>query len=78
MQRRKLELIDDDPTLFDLPAEWLFPHLPRAESRADHLGLRSLAADVDLQSGKSWPMAPRRSRRHRGRFRAGGDFPDAA
>jgi hypothetical protein len=63
MRRLKVAMIDDDPTLFDVPAEWLVPEF-RANARRrrelDHeYGLRSLANDVDLLSRKEWPKASR-------------------
>jgi len=60
-------MIDDDPTLFDVPAEWLVPELrvnDRRRRELDHEdGLRSLANDVDLLSRKEWPKASRVTRR---------------
>ena len=67
MRRQKVAMIDDDPTLFDVPAEWLVPALranDRRRRELDHeYGLRSLANDVDLLSRRQWPKASRAARR---------------
>ena len=67
MRRPKVAMIDDDPTLFDVPAEWLVPELRATVSRRrepdQEYGLRSLASDVDLLSRREWPRAARVTRR---------------
>ena len=74
MRRQKVAMIDDDPTLFDVPAEWLVPELRASDRRHRELrhehGLRSLANDVDLLSRKEWPKASRVTRLGRIRHRA--------
>ena len=67
MRRQKAAMIDDDPTLFDVPAEWLVPELranDRRRRELDHeYGLRSLSNDVHLLSRKEWPKASRATHR---------------
>ena len=60
MRRKYLNMIDDDPALFDVPDEWVLSALRRArDGGAADLGLGALAADVDLSSRREWPR-PRR------------------
>jgi hypothetical protein len=85
MRRQKVAMIDDDPTLFDLPAEWLVPEL-RANGRRRRevdreYGLRTLADDVELFSRKEWPKESRvmhRLDRIRHRAKTGPYHSDAA
>jgi hypothetical protein len=55
MRRPLPQLIEDDPTLFDSPPEWLLPELKRAlrDSRSDdELGLRSLIEHPEALTGR--------------------------
>jgi hypothetical protein len=75
---RTTEIIDDDTTLFDVPAEWLVPDICANDWRHqldDDGGLRALASNVTLLSRREWPGA-RAGRRHRDRFSRAQDWPD--
>jgi hypothetical protein len=59
--RSELPIIDDDPVVFDEPAEWLVPGLRTAmhEAEDDGLGLRSLIERAEV------PPRPRPVARYR-------------
>ena len=59
----ELTVMDDDPVLFEAPAEWLVPGLRSALHRAvrDGLGLRSLIERAEFPRRLWQTASPRRS-----------------
>ena len=58
---RTPQILDDDPTLFEAPPEWLVLE-PGVNDRChppdpDENGMRALASDVALLSRREWPRA---------------------